>query len=137
MTLHFRLSLSGEPVDGLAEMPFEAVGLLRGEFLLRERLESLRVPAAREALQRYLDRVTREFAGRPVWYRLVDLWSDEAATLAGTPPEQREHNPMLGQRGIRRGLADRRLLEAELALVTEVARDHPNLHILVPFVQDC
>lgn len=136
MTLHFRLSLSGEPVDGLAALPFEAIGLLRGEFLLRERLQSLRVPAAGEALQRYLDRVTREFAGRAVWYRLADLWSDEAATLAGTPPEQCEHNPMLGQRGIRRGLVDLALLETELALVAEVARDHPNLHILVPFVQD-
>ena len=136
MTLRYRLSLSGEAVDGLAAMQFEAVGLVRGEFILRERLESLRVPAAREALQRYLSRVAEEFQSRSVWYRLVDLWSDEAAVLAGTPHEEREHNPMLGQRGVRRGLADHALLQTELRLVVDVARQHRNLHILVPFVQD-
>lgn len=35
---------------------------LPGEFLPRERLESLRVPAAAAAVQRYPDRVAREFA---------------------------------------------------------------------------
>jgi phosphoenolpyruvate-protein kinase (PTS system EI component) len=135
-SLRLRLALGGEAVDGLGVLPFEAVGLVRGEFILRERCESLRLPGAAAALARYLDRVAREFRGRDVWYRLADLWSDEAATLRGTPPHLREHNPMLGLRGIRRGLADPEILEVELSLLAELGRDHPNLHMLVPYVED-
>lgn len=134
--MELRLSLSGEPVEALSSLPFAGVGLLRGEFILRERCESLRVPEAANAVQRYLYQVCQEFKGREVWYRLVDLWSDEARTLVGSPAKEFEHNPMLGQRGIRPGLIDRRLMQLELALVAEVANSCPNLHVLTPFVQD-
>lgn len=134
--MEIMLSLSGEPVQGLGALPFTGVGLIRGEFLLRQRLKSLRVHSVAEELQTYLDDVAREFAGRPVWYRLADLWVDEASVLEGSPYESPEHNPMLGNRGVRRGLSDPALLDRELRLVAEVAKTRENLHLLLPFVQD-
>lgn len=134
--MKYRLSLSGEDCSGLGSLDLEGVGLIRGEFLLRDRLASLRIASAVSALQTYVGDVCAEFAGRPVWYRLVDLWSDEAAVLSGSPTEEREHNPILGSRGIRRCLADLELMRIELNLLSEVSANHSNLCLLVPFVQD-
>jgi phosphoenolpyruvate-protein kinase (PTS system EI component) len=134
--MRIRLSLSGEPVEGLGSQPFEGVGLLRSEFILRDRLHSLRDQDTAVALGRYLHDAAAEFADRPCWYRLTDLWSDEAAVLAGEPPGLPEQNPIIGQRGVRRGLADAELLGIELALVSEASRLHPNIGLMFPFVAD-
>lgn len=134
--MELRLSLSGESLSGLASLPIAGVGLLRSEFLLRERCESICLPKAQEALGRYICEVAAEFSDRPVWYRLTDLWSDEAATLKGSAIEPREQNPILGLRGLRRGFKYPELLRIELSLIAELSRQHRNLHLLMPFVQD-
>jgi phosphoenolpyruvate-protein kinase (PTS system EI component) len=134
--MRIRLSLSGESVIGLGSQPFEGVGLLRSEFILRERLHSLRDRETRSALARYLHDAATEFRGRPCWYRFTDLWSDEAAVLAGAPSELPEQNPIIGLRGVRRGLVDPELLAIEMALVGEVSRSCPNIGLMFPYVED-
>lgn len=135
--MEIRLSLSGEKVKGFKELPFDAVGLIRGEFILRENLISLRAEAAQIALREYLEEVTTEFNKKEVWYRLSDLWSDEAAVLLDNKREYvAEHNPMLGNRGIRRRIEEPDLLETEIRLISVVAKKNKNLNLIVPFVQD-
>ena len=45
-------------------------------------------------------KVADEFYPKPVWYRTLDAPTDEFITLEGGENEPREHNPMLGWRGI-------------------------------------
>ena len=45
-------------------------------------------------------KVADEFYPKPVWYRTLDAPTDEFITLEGGEDEPREHNPMLGWRGI-------------------------------------
>ena len=134
--MEIRVSLSGEGPEAAGLNGLAGVGLLRGEFIFRARGEYLSVPGALVQLQDYLRRACSAFSEGPVWYRLADLWSDEAKTLAGSPTEPEEPNPILGLRGVRRGLTYRAALNAELGAVTEIAQRHGNLHLLLPFVQD-
>lgn len=47
-----------------------------------------------------------------------------------------ESNPIVGLRGLRRGLAHREELELEIRILTPIAQDHRNLNLLFPFVSD-
>jgi len=135
--MEMRVSLSGEnPHKAAAFSGFAAVGLLRAEFLLREGLQSFRSPGMAAHVRSYVTATCQAFAGRPVWYRLADLWSDEAAVLTPSQDEPREQNPLLGHRGLRRALADPELFALEMDIITQVATEHQNLHLLFPFVSD-
>ena len=134
--MELRVTLSGERPSRDSMADFSGVGLLRGEFLLRDRQEHLTIHAARQSLRAYIEEICSLFAPRAVWYRLCDFWSDEANVLSGNDQEVDEHNPMLGNRGIRRGLRAPASLRLEMEAVAEVAHRHDNLHLLFPFVSD-
>jgi pyruvate,water dikinase len=81
--------------------------------------------------------VAQEFAPRPVFFRTLDLKSNEYAGLEGGDQyEQREENPMLGFRGASRYLADPESFRLELRAVKRV-RDGGlrNVRLLLPFVR--
>lgn len=131
-----RLSLSGErPSAELCER-FTGVGLVRGEYLLRTHEEYVTVPACQARIADYLGWVAKIFAPAPVWYRTTELTTDEANTLQGVDVILIEADPMKGMRGLRRGLAYPDAFRTELQVVAEVARDHPNLHLMLPYVTD-
>ncbi len=134
--MKYFVSLSGENPSPSPLQQFAGVGLVRGEFILRDRQESIAKDSAAFALQRYLEDVCQTFAGRPVWYRMVDLWSDEARTLEGAGEIPFETNPILGVRGLRRMPEAPELLQAELSAIAKVAQEHGNLHVMAPFVSD-
>lgn len=134
--MEYRISLSGEDPTEAARAPVSGVGLLRSEFILRDRMTTLADTATAECLQDYVDRVAQAFSGRPVWYRTTDLWSDEAALLEGGDLKEPEANPLLGLRGVRRSLREKDLLKREFDLLCQVALEQPNLHLLFPFVAD-
>lgn len=94
------------------------------------------MPAGRLALQAYVADVAATFHPKPVWYRMSDLWSDEANLLQGNELERWEHNPVIGTRGLRRLLQTPESFDAEVGAIREVAADKPNVHLLLPFVQD-
>lgn len=75
-------SLSGEDPANPALQSLAGVGLLRGEFIFRSRGQPVDHPAAMQALGDYLERTCQAHAKKPVWYRLCDLWSDEADALS-------------------------------------------------------
>lgn len=134
--MQIRVSLSGEEPTAKPLQELDGVGLLRGEFIFRARGEYITIKAALDELQGYLERTCLAFSPRPIWYRLCDFWSDEANVLIGNNLQEEEGNPIVGLRGIRRGLAAPDTLRRELAAVAEVAMRFDNLHVLFPFVQD-
>jgi phosphoenolpyruvate-protein kinase (PTS system EI component) len=135
--MRYELGLSGEelparPFPGL----FAGVGLLRSEYLCRRFGKYVTHPGYGALAEAYVDRICGMFAPDPVWYRTVDLEVPEANTLDGVDHVLDETNTMLGCRGVRRSRLFPEAFLAELRLVARLAARHPNLHLLVPFVND-
>ncbi|WP_330961994.1 putative PEP-binding protein [Photobacterium sp. 53610] len=131
-----RLTLSGEKFSSDLAHQVCGVGLLRSEYLLRYLGSNFCSRSVCTKVAEYVDLVASIAAPQPVWYRLADLWSDEANPLIGTRTIVIETNPLVGLRGIRRGLEDQVIFEDELSLIVDLARTHRNLHVLTPFVAD-
>jgi phosphoenolpyruvate-protein kinase (PTS system EI component) len=135
--MNLRVSLSGERPDGnLDELwtTFEAVGLIRGEFLQRRMGDYLTVSSMMDQVATYIAEIAEYFSPRPVWYRTTDLWTNEANPLRGIDKVWEEESPIIGRRGLRRGLLLPDAFETEAHAITSVAARHKNLHVLLPFV---
>lgn len=130
------LGLNGELPDDALASRFDGVGLVRGEYLCRLAGAWVTTAGCRAAISSYLDTLAVRFAGRPVWYRLVDMESNEVSTLPGCTERILEKTTMLGMRGVRRGLRIPAELACELGTLAELARRHDNIHVLLPFVSD-
>jgi phosphocarrier protein FPr len=104
----------------------EGVGLLRTEFLFLER-ESL--PSEEEQLAAYGDMAAR-LNGMPMILRTLDVGADKPLPYLPSRPEA---NPFLGVRGIRLGLDQPELLEAQLRAALRAAAAHP-LKVMFPMV---
>ncbi len=115
------LTASGSGADG--------VGLLRTEYLLRDR-DAL--PDAREQLAAYLE-VARHFPNRPLTVRLLDLGGDKPLAFL---PVSKEPNPFLGLRGIRYLLHHPEILRTQLEALVRLALEAPvsQVRILIPMV---
>src|SRR5207247_514367 len=73
---------------------------------------------------------------RPVWVRALDAPTDEFRAMEGGSDEPHEHNPMLGWRGIRRGLEQEDLLRAEFKAIRKLLdQGFTNVGIMLPLVQ--
>ena len=104
----------------------EGVGLLRTEFLFLER-ESL--PSEEEQFAAY-DDIAARLKGLPLVLRTLDVGADKPLPYLPSRPEA---NPFLGVRGIRLGLDQPELLEAQLRAVLRAAAAHP-LKVMFPMV---
>ncbi len=123
----------------------DGVGLLRAEFLLTEALDGEHPRALIEAgrsdefvdrLADSLEAITSAFAPRPVVYRSADFRSNEFRSLRGGERfEPVEANPMIGYRGCFRYVHEPEQFRLELAALARVARVHPNLVLMLPFVR--
>jgi pyruvate,water dikinase len=83
-----------------------------------------------------LTTIAAAFAPRPVIYRAMDFRSNEFRSLeGGDRHEPVEANPMIGYRGCFRYTKEPDLFALELLALAEVRRDHPNLHLMLPFVR--
>jgi phosphoenolpyruvate-protein kinase (PTS system EI component) len=134
--MRHRLSLSGEIPPAPIMEQFEGVGLIRSEYLVRSQGKFITRPEVQHHLAEYLRAVAAVCPSGPIWYRTSELTSQEANTLDGVDRIYHEADFMKGRRGIRRALELPEAFETELRVVGEVARDHPNLHVLLPFVRD-
>ena len=80
--------------------------------------------------------VADAFYPRPVWYRTLDAPTDEFITLDGGENEPREHNPMLGWRGIRRELDQPEILKCEFKAIKKLhEKGYTNIGIMIPLSQ--
>ncbi|HSJ65600.1 MAG TPA: phosphoenolpyruvate synthase [Gemmatimonadaceae bacterium] len=137
----------GEPerADAVARLDVDGVGLLRAEFMLLSALERthprklLTEGRGDELVGRMVDKLRMfgaAFGPRPVIYRAMDFRSNEFRGLVGGEEfEAVEENPMIGYRGCYRYIREPDLFALELRALAAVRREHPNIHLMIPFVR--
>jgi signal transduction protein with GAF and PtsI domain len=130
------LSLSGESPGAPVLQSFDGVGLVRAEYIMRAAEEYIVLPSAQERLASYVAQVAEAFAPRPVWVRQADLTTLEVNTLRGADDILLEKTPLLGLRGIRRGLQYPDTMRAEAGCLVDVARRYPNVHYMFSYLGD-
>ena len=134
-----------DSAERVAAQDVDGVGLLRAEFILTDALRNRhpRDLIARgeqntlvDALAAAVGRIAEAFAPRPVVYRATDFRTNEFRGLQGGEAyEPVEHNPMIGYRGCYRYLKESDVFELELTALARVREQHPNLHLMIPFVR--
>ena len=132
-----QLVLSGEQiVEKVYPQLLHHVGMIRGEYLLRELNQNILLASCQQFVKDYLDTVCSLYSDEEVWYRFSELTNTEANCLKGTKEHFDENHPLFGYRGIRRLLACPNEFQAEANVVTEVYQTNPNLSVIFPFVND-
>lgn len=104
----------------------EGSGLVRSEFLFLDRDEAPSEDEQHAAYQAIADALP----GRPIIIRLLDIGGDKPAAYI---PIAAEENPALGQRGVRVGLANPALLEAQISAILRV-QPIGQCRIMIPMV---
>lgn len=132
-----QLALSGEKiVEKVYPHLLHHVGLIRGEYLLRELNQNILLPSCQQFVKDYLDTICHLYSDEEVWYRFSELTNTEANCLKGTKEHFDENHPLFGYRGTRRILACPDEFRAEAYVVTEVYQTNPNLSVIFSFVND-
>ncbi len=132
-----QLALSGEKIlEKIYPQLFHHVGMIRGEYLLRELNQNIILASCQQFVKDYLDTICSFYLDKEVWYRFSELTNTEANCLAGTREFFDEGHPLFGYRGTRLLLACLDEFQAEAHVVTEVYQTNPNLSLIFPFVND-
>ena len=132
-----QLALSGEKLDEkVYPQLFHHVGMIRGEYLLRELNQNILLPSCQQFVKDYLSTICSLYSDEDVWYRFSELTNTEANCLEGTKEYFDEDHPLFGYRGTRRLLACPDEFQAEANVVIEVYQSNPNLSVIFPFVND-
>ena len=132
-----QLVLSGEQiVEKVYPQLLHHVGMIRGEYLLRELNQNILLASCQQFVKDYLDTIFSLYSDEEVWYRFSELTNTEANCLKGTKEHFDENHPLFGYRGTRRLLACPDEFQAEAYVVTEVYQNNPNLSVIFPFVND-
>ena len=130
-----QLVLSGEQiVEKVYPQLLHHVGMIRGEYLLREINQNILLASCQQFVKDYLDTICSLYSDEEVWYRFSELTNTEANCLEGTKEHFDENHPLFGYRGTRRLLACPEEFQAEAHVVTEVYQTNPNLSVIFPFV---
>lgn len=129
-------------LDGL---PIDGIGLLRSEWLmpsvldrrsLTDWLESGQVSELISRTVQHLRPFVEAMRPRPVYYRSLDLRSQEFAQLLGDRAAVPEVNPLLGAHGTWSYVHNPAIFQAELAALRQIqAEGDSNLHLILPFVR--
>ena len=132
-----QLALSGEQIVAkVYPQLLHHVGMIRGEYLLRELNQNILLSSCQQFVKDYLDTICSLYSDEEVWYRFSELTNTEANCLEGTKEHFDENHPLFGYRGTRRLLACPEEFQAEAHVVTEVYQTNPNLSVIFPFVND-
>ena len=133
-----------EAAEKAAATGADGVGLLRTEHLMltsgihpgkfiADGEEDKLIDTIAEKVQIVAD----AFYPKPVWYRTLDAPTDEFIALEGGENEPREHNPMLGWRGIRRELDQPEILKCEFKAIKKLhEKGYTNIGIMIPLSQN-
>ena len=132
-----QLALSGEKIlEKIYPQLFHHVGMIRGEYLLRELNQNILLPSCQQFVKDYLATICSLYSDEDVWYRFSELTNTEANCLEGTKEYFDENHPLFGYRGTRRLLACPDEFHAEVHVVTDVYQTNSNLSLIFPFVID-
>jgi len=130
-------------VEKAANTNADGVGLLRAEFMILEGkvhpaylVEHGRRQELVDNLHSKIKKIAAAFKDKPIWYRTLDMRSDEYSNLEGGNEQNKEEdNPMMGWHGIRRDLDQPELLRAQLEAIKKVREDEfDNVGIMIPLV---
>ncbi|HVM44864.1 MAG TPA: phosphoenolpyruvate synthase, partial [Candidatus Thermoplasmatota archaeon] len=132
-----------EAIDRAMATDPDGVGLLRIEHIVlglgKHPLTFIRGGKEQEYvdyLVKSIKMVAEPMYPRSVWVRTLDAPTDEFRAMEGGQDEPHEHNPMLGWRGIRRGLEQPELLRAEFKAIRKLLDEGlTNVGIMLPLVQ--
>ena len=98
-----QLALSGEKHDEkVYPQLFHHVGMIRGEYLLRELNQNIILASCQQFVKDYLETICSLYSDEEVWYRFSELTNTEANCLKGTKEYFDERHPLFGYRGTRR-----------------------------------
>jgi pyruvate,water dikinase len=133
-----------EAAERAAATGADGVGLLRTEHMVLSLGQTPERYMERQGRREFVDElvdgiryVAEEFYPRPVRVRTLDAPTDEFRQLEGGEDEPREHNPMLGYRGIRRSLDKPDVFRAELEAFRRLYdMGYDNVEIMFPLVND-
>jgi pyruvate,water dikinase len=133
-----------EAAERAAATGADGVGLLRTEHMVLSLGKTPSRYIAENGERAYVDELVdgirtaaEEFYPRPVRVRTLDAPTDEFRQLEGGDDEPREHNPMLGYRGIRRSLDNPDLFAHELKAFQRIFEmGYDNVEIMFPLVND-
>ena len=136
-SVRYQLALSAENIPSGEWDQFDGVGLVRGEYILRNAGVYVTLPEGRELIRSYLDRLCAMFYPRAVWYRFVELEAAEANVLAGIDVElSPERNPMVVTICVRRSVRFPEGFNQELEALSPVLDRWSNLGVTIPFTSD-
>lgn len=131
--------------EEMARHSVDGVGLLRAEFMIaqigthpKKFIKDRKQKEFVSQLVSGLEKFTKAFNPRPIFYRTTDFRTNEYRNLRGGAQfEGQEANPMLGFRGVSRYLEDRDVFELEIEAVKRVRNKmgFKNLHVMLPFVR--
>lgn len=129
--------------DVIAARNVDGVGLLRAEFIVARIGEHPRLMIEEGRGEEYTQKVVdglmkfaAAFDPRPVIYRTTDFKTNEYRNLRGGDRyEPEEENPMIGYRGAGRYVKEPDIFALEIEAVRRVRAEHPNLHVMIPFVR--
>ncbi len=129
--------------DVVAARNVDGVGLLRAEFIVARIGEHPRLMIEEGRGEEYTEKVVdglmkfaAAFDPRPVIYRTTDFKTNEYRNLRGGDRyEPEEENPMIGYRGAGRYVKEPDIFALEIEAVRRVRAQHPNLHVMIPFVR--
>lgn len=133
-----------QAAERAANLGADGVGLLRMEHMIlsmgktpERYIEEHGSDAYTKHLVEGIRTVADEFYPRPVRVRTLDAPTDEFRELEGGEDEPREHNPMLGYRGVRRSLDAPEQFEHELRAFCELYEmGYDNVEIMLPLVNN-
>jgi pyruvate,water dikinase len=136
------LSVPDERVAAKMAAIADGVGLLRVEHIIlgmgRHPISFIDEGAEEEFVERLykdLKIVVHPFYPKTVYIRTLDAPTDEFRSMKGGEDEPFEHNPMLGWRGVRRGLDQPELLRAEFRAIKRVVdENYTNIGVMIPLV---
>jgi phosphoenolpyruvate-protein phosphotransferase (PTS system enzyme I) len=115
-----------EELDYILERGADGIGLFRTEFFF---MVQHRAPSEDEQVEVYT-RILDRVKPRHVVIRALDLGGDKMASYLGVP---KEHNPLLGMRGIRYLVAHPRLFSTQLRAILRAGAEG-KARILLPMV---
>ena len=133
-----------EAAERAAATGADGVGLLRIEHMVLSLGMTPEKYIAENGERAYVDEivegvrtVAEEFYPRPVRVRTLDAPTDEFRQLPGGEDEPKEHNPMLGYRGIRRSLDKPDIFRHELEAFRRLFdMGYDNVEMMFPLVND-
>jgi pyruvate,water dikinase len=132
-------------VATLGTLPVDGIGLVRSELALLELLDQRHpldwIARGQEAvvlerLVAQLQNLAATLAPRPVFYRALDMRSNEYQLLQGSPALTPEVNPILGIHGTLSYTVNPTWFQLELSALRQVQQQgYSNLNLLLPFVR--